>query len=117
MMLQMGTKVNLNEKIQGTIHYVRMRQTNARENVLTLLASYYLKSSNAYLIYGTSYRNKDAVLAHLGVKYKNVIYRLSYDVNSSSLRAISNGRGGFELSIIYTRDKTEKPPIISCPRL
>lgn len=44
----------------------------------------------------------DAVVAAVRVDYGAMTFTLSYDFNVSSLSAVSNGRGGPELSLIYT---------------
>lgn len=64
------------------------------------------KQSIEYVYYGafirTGYkRNIDAAVFHVGTKYKEIGLGLSYDVNISSLRQISNYQGALEISIIY----------------
>ncbi len=48
---------------------------------------------------------KDAVMIHIGVKYRDFIYRFSYDINFSALSAVTGGRGGFEFSLVYVMKK------------
>lgn len=110
-----GVKININRKIQITPLFLFMYELNASEMTTGILTNYYFRQLNAGLIYGIAYRNKDAAIIYLGLKYQNFIYRLSYDVNISSLSPVSRGRGGFELSITYIRSKT--PPETKCPRL
>lgn len=112
-----GMKINMNEKLQFLIHSLGMQQSNDREILNSLLINYYLKSSDVFLLAGATYRNKDAAIAHLGFQYKNYTYRFSYDINTSTLSAISNGRGGFELSVVYIMRKPIPNPIVSCPRI
>lgn len=50
---------------------------------------------------GAYYRNKDAGYLMLGMDYDNWKFGLSYDINLSSLRPASNGRGALELALIY----------------
>ena len=61
--------------------------------------------------------NKDAVIIELGVKYTKYTVRASYDINTSSLKAISNGRGGFEVSFTYIPAKLKPNPVPNCPRI
>lgn len=112
-----GTRININEKIHFLVHSLAMQQTNDREIVNSLLVNYYFNSSDVFLLAGTTYRNKDAVIAHLGINYGNYTYRFSYDINTSTLSAISNGKGGFELSVVYIMKKPVPNPVIACPRL
>lgn len=112
-----GLKLNLSEKLYLLYHSLAMQQTNDREVVNTLLLNYYLQNSDIFLLLGSTYRNKDAVIAHAGLKYGNFTYRLSYDINTSTLNAISNGKGGIELSVAYIMKKPIPNPVVTCPRL
>ena len=54
----------------------------------------------------------------MGVNYQDIRLTLSYDVNLSKLSAISRGRGGIELSLvyIYQRPRTFEPSYYrKCP--
>ncbi|MBL0343089.1 MAG: PorP/SprF family type IX secretion system membrane protein [Bacteroidetes bacterium] len=61
-------------------------------------------------------RKSDAFIASAGVDYNNLGVGVSYDFNTSDLDRASNGRGGYELSLIYIITKVKplgiKPP---CP--
>jgi type IX secretion system PorP/SprF family membrane protein len=46
-------------------------------------------------------RAKDAGFISVGMDYDEWYFGVSYDVNMSNLRPASNGRGGFEVSVIY----------------
>jgi len=46
-------------------------------------------------------RNKDAFILSFGADYQNWFFGLSYDINTSSLNAASNFRGGTEFSLRY----------------
>jgi type IX secretion system PorP/SprF family membrane protein len=50
---------------------------------------------------GLYYRTGDAGFVMAGMRYDNWKVGVSYDINTSNLRPASNGRGGFELSVIY----------------
>ena len=50
---------------------------------------------------GASYRWNDAIIAQVGIKHGNNMYRFSYDVNVSPLRTYTNNNGAFEFSIVY----------------
>ncbi len=53
------------------------------------------------VVAGGSYRLNDAVIAQVGIKHGNNMYRFSYDVNVSPLKAYTNNRGAFEFSVVY----------------
>lgn len=50
---------------------------------------------------GGYWRAKDAVVATMLFEYSQYAIGFSYDVNTSKLRTVSNGRGGFEISLRY----------------
>lgn len=116
-LLHGGAKVNVTESIQLIPKFFMMQQVNDQELTYSLLAHYYLKESNSFLILGATMRNKDAAIFEAGLKYGKYIYRLSYDINTSSLKPSTDGRGGLEISITFTQPKQKPNPIPNCPRL
>lgn len=112
-----GVKVNINEKIQLLPKCIYMKQINDQEFTATLLLHYFLKSSDTYLIFGPTYRSKDAAIIEGGIKKGSYTARLSYDINTSSLKTISNHRGGFEISLTYVARRSKPNPLANCPRL
>lgn len=52
--------------------------------------------------FGSFYRVNDAAIPTVRIEYKGQIFEASYDVNISTLKTISNLRGGFELSFFTT---------------
>ncbi len=65
---------------------------------------------------GAWYRNNDALIALTGVEINNNRILLSYDINVSTLRAASNGRGGFEISYVHVGPLSEPKMDLYCPR-
>ena len=65
---------------------------------------YFLNSSSfpATFYLGGHYRLDDAIIATVGLDYKNFRFGASYDINTSTLKEASSGRGGIELSLVYT---------------
>ena len=112
-----GSKVNVNEKIQLLPKFIYMSQTNAQELTATLLLHYFLKDSDTYLIFGPTYRNKDAAIIEAGLRKGSYTARISYDVNTSSLKTASGYRGGFEISLTYIAKRSKPNPYANCPRL
>ncbi|HXS35584.1 MAG TPA: PorP/SprF family type IX secretion system membrane protein [Flavipsychrobacter sp.] len=51
---------------------------------------------------GVFYRAGDAIIPVVKVKYKDMAFGLSYDANISSLKAATNLRGGYEVSVFKT---------------
>jgi type IX secretion system PorP/SprF family membrane protein len=112
-----GFKVNLGNRFQLIPKALYMRQANANELSTSLIGHYYLEGSDSYLIFGPTWRNKDALIMEFGLKLNTFTYRVSYDVNYSTLQTATNHRGGFEFSIIYTSRKPAPQPVPTCPRL
>jgi type IX secretion system PorP/SprF family membrane protein len=112
-----GTRIGINERLQLQARFLQMWQVNDRETVIGLLANYYLQNSDSYLIFGPTFRNRDAMIIEAGLKHGSFTYRMSYDVNVSTLKAASNNRGGIEFSVIYVAKR--KSPVVApnCPRL
>ena len=65
-------------------------------------------------------RGSDALILSLRTDVKQTYISISYDLNISTLRAASNGRGGAEISIIQILDPpkwSRKVNVIQCPGL
>jgi len=64
---------------------------------------------------GSWYRFNDAIIPYLGIEFAGLRIGVSYDVNTSSLKAATSSRGGSEISIIYIKRKIEQKGI-PCPK-
>ncbi len=68
---------------------------------------------------GAGYRVGDALQVLVGMDYEDLRVAASYDMNISSLAAVSQTVGGFEISAWYVLKVYKKPdvkPVIFCPR-
>lgn len=68
---------------------------------------------------GAFVRLQDAIIPYIEIRYNHWDVGLSYDVNTSPLKAASQGRGGFELSLgyrIFTRNHHPQLRSLRCPR-
>jgi len=100
------------------MHALAMKQQNATELMFSWIGYYYYEKNDISFSYGVTRRTYNyALIAQLGVKYKKFQYRVSYDINTSNLQTISNGRGGFEFSIVFINSKINPLPIRTCPDL
>ncbi len=107
-----GTKIKLDKIYSLEPQLLYMRQTNDNELQVGMMVYYNLEGSNSNFFAGPYYRGSDALILHLGGTYEQYIFRLSYDFNISKLREVSKGRGGFEISITYTKQKAKYLPSI-----
>lgn len=112
-----GFKINISENIQLTPKIFAMQQANDHEFTYSLMANYYLKESDAFLLLGATLRNRDASIYEVGLRYKGFTYRISYDINTSALKPSTDGRGGFELSVTFIQLNVKPKPTANCPRL
>ena len=64
---------------------------------------------------GSWYRFNDAVIPYVGLEFLGLRIGVSYDINTSSLKAATGSRGGSEVSIIYIKRKIEQKGI-PCPK-
>lgn len=81
-----------------------------RMNMKEIYAGLYLRNG--------IFDNTDAVMAMFGVQIRKFAINVSYDVNISSMRAYSNYRGAFEISLIYKSITTiVKTFTIPCERI
>ncbi|MBA3705581.1 MAG: PorP/SprF family type IX secretion system membrane protein [Bacteroidetes bacterium] len=99
-----GCDIAVSEKIDLSPRFLYMNQAKASELNVGILAYYKIKEPYEILL-GFDYRNKDAIIFHLGIKQNRHIFRFSYDMNSSYLNAYSGGRGAWEFSLILTGEK------------
>jgi hypothetical protein len=60
-------------------------------------------------------RLKDAIIPYIGLEFAGMRIGASYDINTSSLKAGSESRGGMELSLIYVK-KPADGKNIPCPK-
>jgi type IX secretion system PorP/SprF family membrane protein len=71
--------------------------------------------TNFYL--GSWYRFNDALIPYVGLEFGEWHFGASYDVNTSSLKAASNSRGGVEISLIYIKKPTDpNAKKLNCPK-
>lgn len=113
-----GVSINLFERTRIVPHLLYMQQNTAREMVLGVYVQRNIDAETD-ILFGGYYRHKDAIAPFVGVDWRNFLFGLSYDVNTSNLGAVSRNVNSFELSLTYTKRKANKSVVdfIRCPRL
>ena len=100
-----GVKLNLDERSDFTFHADYTTQGGANEFIGGGLYEYKLgdfSDDPKYVLgLGAFMRYKDAVIPVIKMEMLPLSVSISYDVNTSALSTISQGHGGFELSISY----------------
>jgi type IX secretion system PorP/SprF family membrane protein len=117
-----GMKFQLGEESYFTIQADHTRQASFAETIGGFLYSYKLGDNpevETYTLHmGAFLRWQDALVPVIKIDMNRMAIALSYDVNVSPLRTVSQGRGGVELSIAYvgfTGSNSSKYKTL-CPR-
>lgn len=97
-----GAEIRLDEKWSIKPALLFMMQAKAWELNIGMYGSYKIQESPYKLLFGLAYRVKDAAILHLGCQFRRHAIRLSYDFNTSYLNNYTGGRGGFEISMVYS---------------
>ena len=113
--------ISISDKVYilPSIYYAK--QGEFQETIFGSNVRYRLKQNEYYkrnFYLGLWYRNKDALIAAVGMDYNQWNVGLSYDINTSSLERASNNRGGIELSVTYiiSRFRTIFKNYPRCPK-
>jgi hypothetical protein len=118
-----GVKINVDDFSFFTVHADHSMQGAFSETIGGALYSYKVGSYADEPLYtvhaGAFLRWKDAFVPVLKMDIDALSVSVSYDVNLSQLKTASMGRGGFELSLVYTafvkRDRDNTYGTL-CPR-
>jgi type IX secretion system PorP/SprF family membrane protein len=113
-----GVKLALTDQLSLTPHALYLRQGNAEEKVLGTYAQ--LKAAvNTDVLFGLNYRFQDAISGYAGFTHNNMVFSVSYDVNTSDLGKMISGTNSFEVSLTFVGRKKAKTPEVEfvCPRL
>lgn len=122
--LSAGVKFGVNDYSYFTLYADYSHQGPATETIGGVLYSYKLgpDPDNYPYIFsiGTFLRWNDALIPVIKLEMYSFNLGLSYDVNVSRLNTVSNSRGGFELSLLYTglldRNREKTPAGFHDPR-
>ncbi len=96
-----GARVTVTEGVDIIPQGLYMRQGADQTIQAGVLGQVALMNGIYGVVGGASYRLNDAIIAQVGIKHGNNMYRFSYDVNVSPLRSYTNNNGAFEFSIVY----------------
>jgi type IX secretion system PorP/SprF family membrane protein len=97
-----GCDFFIKERFTLTPRLRYMNQARASELYGGLICFYKMNDNNFQPMLGVDYRHKDAFIIEVGVKQDHHLFRVSYDINTSSLNAYTGGRGALEISLILT---------------
>lgn len=117
--LTMGAKLPLAKRldIQPSLHGAS--QGAYFEALGTVLFDYHLNEQRfkkINLLFGVAYRNEDAIIPTIGLRYNAWRVGLSYDVNISNFKIATRGVGGPEISVQHFWYKVvPNPKNKACP--
>lgn len=95
-----GAGIQLNEKTELKPMSVVIIQDHHHELYAGATMSYLLPNLNK-LQFGMMMRNNDAAVAYAGYQISNLFIGTSYDLNTSSFKKATGGKGGFEVTLSY----------------
>jgi type IX secretion system PorP/SprF family membrane protein len=101
-----GVRMSTSDYSYVTFEADFSKQSTTQEVIGGLMYSLKLDDPETpkYLIHGGAYmRLRDAIIPVVKVETRPLAIALSYDVNISSLKRASTGRGGFEISLTYQK--------------
>jgi type IX secretion system PorP/SprF family membrane protein len=118
LVLHTGSRLPITEQLGIVPNFLIMKQRSNQEINIGASAEYMIDGQNR-VAFGTWYRAGDAVILSGMFEYDTYSLGLSYDINVSELRAVSGGKGGFEISLIlvYPPEKSAEFSDHPCPRL
>jgi type IX secretion system PorP/SprF family membrane protein len=115
-----GVHAIINDYIGFTIQADHSQQGPAAETIGGVMISYKLgddlDNSDYVFNLGSYIRWGDAIIPVIKLESKAFTIGLSYDVNISSLQTVSEGQGGFELSLSYIGFLQHENPRYLCPK-
>ncbi|MBN8675511.1 MAG: PorP/SprF family type IX secretion system membrane protein [Chitinophagales bacterium] len=118
--LQAGGKIPVGS--YNAIHFAANHSMQAKANNTMVGGAYAMNLNNdeanpTNFYFGSWYRFGDAVIPYVGLEFGEWHFGASYDVNTSTLKAASNSRGGVEVSLIYIK-KYVDPNMrkLNCPK-
>ncbi|QPH38525.1 PorP/SprF family type IX secretion system membrane protein [Pedobacter endophyticus] len=111
-----GARIRASDLLDIVPNGLYMTQGNTQEISIGTYAQLNVNQNSSFL-FGGNYRVKDAAIAFVGLQLRNMVFGLSYDVNTSSFNRASNSNGGLELSISLIGRNGIIGPNFFCPRL
>lgn len=114
-----GLYLPLNDNVILHTSGLFQSQAGAHETVIGGALGYTFPGAtedNPTTFYAGSWcRFGDAFIPYIGLEFGKFRLGASYDVNTSSLKSVSNSRGGFELSLIYI-NRPSSEHSLPCPK-
>ena len=123
--VNLGGSSKINKKLDVYYSGLYQQQGQAYEVLIggavgvTLNPEEEIEHKRSQVVLGTWYRYSDAIVPYIGFSFAGFQLGFNYDINVSSLSVATQGKGAFELSLIYNRGgKNSNPnnPMMAYPR-
>lgn len=121
--ISVGVRWGVDEFASFVVQADHTSQGGSQEFIAGALYSYNLDRDPENPVYtvhaGAFIRWKDAIIPVIKIQKKELAIGISYDINTSPLKAASRGRGGFELSLSYigfTKKMSSTIEKVLCPK-
>lgn len=105
-MLHGGCNYRVNDAFSLLPQFLFMNQAGANEFNIGFLAYEKIRCTEYQPMLGLSWRRNHAAILHLGLKYKNYDFRISYDITTYSLKKYGNR--AIEISFVLKPQKKKK---------
>jgi type IX secretion system PorP/SprF family membrane protein len=103
-----GCDFKINDKLKLTPTILYMNQAKASDLTIGATGFYRIKDTKSDVMFGLSYRVKDALVLQVGIKQNEQhTFRISYDINTSYLSSYTGNRGAIEFSLVLTGKKSK----------
>jgi type IX secretion system PorP/SprF family membrane protein len=116
----LGLKYSINDLYALTIHANYTNQYPQQETIFGALLSWNGKdvvTTKTIKIYaGLFCRLNDAIIPTFKLDYERYSITFSYDITTSSINSISDGLGGYEISLFFRGKYKKKLNTYDCPR-
>jgi type IX secretion system PorP/SprF family membrane protein len=103
----------------STLHITGLLSMQGKASEALIGGAYQLRLNEnekpTSVYFGTWMRLNDAFIPYAGLEFGSFRLGASYDINTSSLKTGSNGRGGMEISLIYIK-KDPDGKALNCPK-
>ncbi len=103
-----GTLYKPTPELTLSIEALGLYQKMAWQANLGFGINYEIPNAEVGLMGGAKWRYGDAVIPLIGVKYKTLTYRMSYDINISGLKEYTDNKGAIEFTLIYSEAPKKK---------
>ncbi len=117
-----GIEYSISPKFNLSPNVYFAQQSNVNQVNLGMYVNYGFGNPDSKLvpselILGAWYRLRDAYIFSIGLACDSYSLGFSYDINNSSLRSASNGKGAYEISLRLTKPRVVKTKRVYNPRI